>query len=166
MKARRPARARSASPSRRRRAPALALTLQAAARAARAPTAAQLRRWARAALARPAQVTVRIVGATEARRLNRRYRGRDCATNVLSFAYGSLPLRGDIVLCAPVIRREARAQGKPVEAHFAHLTVHGLLHLQGHDHDSARAAKRMETREIKILAKLGYPDPYRVNGKS
>jgi probable rRNA maturation factor len=121
-----------------------------------------LRRWARAALEGPGEVTVRIVGAAEARALNRRYRGLDYAANVLAFPYGSSRgmLRGDVVLCAPVIAREARAQGKTVDAHFAHLTVHGLLHLRGHTHARHREAKRMETLEKKLLAKLGYPDPY------
>ncbi|MGB5080095.1 MAG: rRNA maturation RNase YbeY, partial [Burkholderiales bacterium] len=114
------------------------------------------------ALARPGEITVRIVGAAEAWHLNRRYSGRDYATNVLSFPYAlsARLVHGDIVLCAPVIAREARAQGKSVEAHFAHLTVHGLLHLQGHDHSGPRAAARMEALEKRILGKLGYPDPY------
>ena len=105
------------------------------------PSAARIRRWAGATLARPAEIAVRIVGAAEARRLNLRYGGRDYATNVLSFAYGTTDgaLRGDIVLCLPVIAREARVQRKTLEAHLAHLTVHGLLHLQGYDHErSAR----------------------------
>jgi probable rRNA maturation factor len=105
---------------------------------------------------------VRIVGAAEARTLNRRYRRRNHATNVLSFPY-ALPrgvVQGDIVLCAPVIAREALAQGKTVEAHFAHLTVHGVLHLQGHRHAGPREAARMEALEKRLLAKLGYPDPY------
>jgi probable rRNA maturation factor len=132
------------------------------------PGAAQFRRWARAALARPAEVTVRIVGAAEARALNRRYRGRDYATNVLSFSYAASPraVNGDVVLCAPVIARESLVQQKKLEAHFAHLTVHGLLHLQGHDHARARDAVRMEALEKRLLAKLGYPDPYDTNRKS
>jgi probable rRNA maturation factor len=132
------------------------------------PCAAQFRRWARAALARPAEVTVRIVGAAEARALNRRYRGRDYATNVLSFSYAASPraVNGDVVLCAPVIARESLVQQKKLEAHFAHLTVHGLLHLQGHDHARARDAVRMEALEKRLLAKLGYPDPYDTNRKS
>jgi len=143
-----------------------AITLQLAARGRGLPTPAQVRRWAAAALARAAEVTVRIVGAAEARRLNRAYRGRDYATNVLSFPYdsGRGMLRGDIVLCAPVTRREARAQGKTLEAHFAHLIVHGLLHLQGHDHERPREAARMEALEKKLLAKLGYADPYAAPG--
>jgi len=111
------------------------------------------------------EITVRIVGATEARTLNRRYRGRDYATNVLAFPYVSSrrAAQGDIVLCAPVIAREARAQGKTLDAHFAHLTVHGLLHLQGHDHARRRDAARMEALEKRLLAKLGYPDPYAIS---
>ncbi|HLQ01806.1 MAG TPA: rRNA maturation RNase YbeY [Burkholderiales bacterium] len=133
-----------------------------ASRAVRVPTPAQIRRWARAALGKRGEVTVRIVGAAEARILNRRYRGRDSATNVLSFPYSFARgmVHGDIVLCAPVIAREALAQGKTLEAHFAHLTVHGLLHLRGHDHARRRDAARMESLEKRLLAKLGYPDPY------
>jgi probable rRNA maturation factor len=126
------------------------------------PALAQVRRWALTALKVSAEITVRIVGAAEARDLNRRYRGRDYAANVLSFSYTSRRgmVQGDVVLCSPVIRREALAQGKPLDAHFAHLIVHGLLHLQGHRHSGRREAARMETLEKKLLAKLGYPDPY------
>ena len=144
------------------KAPALALDVQLAARRSRFPSRAKVRRWARAAIRRPADVTVRVVGEAEGRRLNRVYRGRDRATNVLSFAYdrGRGGVAGDLLLCAPVIRREASRQGKPLEAHYAHLVVHGLLHLQGYDHEAPRAARRMEALETQILAKLGYPDPY------
>lgn len=128
------------------------------------PTRTVLRRWLAAALAQSAAITVRFVGAVEGRRLNRAYRGLDYATNVLSFDYGKPgrgeALAGDLVLCVPVLRREARAQGKALTQHLAHLTVHGALHLQGYDHQNAREAKRMEALEVKILAKLGYPDPY------
>jgi probable rRNA maturation factor len=150
------------APAARRPGRALDLEVQIATRGAGLPRAAMMRRWARAALARAAGVTVRIVGGPEARRLNRSYRGSDYATNVLSFPYdGRGPaVCGDIVLCAPVIRREAARQGKDLEAHYAHLVVHGLLHLQGYRHDAPRAAKKMETLETGILAKLGYPDPY------
>jgi probable rRNA maturation factor len=146
----------------RARSRSLAIDLQIAAGAAQAPTVGKVRRWARAALGRPGEVTVRVVGTAEARLLNRRYSGHDYATNVLSFPYtlSARRVHGDIVLCAPVIAREARAQGKSVEAHFAHLTVHGLLHLQGHDHSGSRDAARMEALEKRILGKLGYPDPY------
>jgi len=130
------------------------------------PASAQIRRWARAALKGSAEITVRIVGAAEARTLNRRYRGRDYAANVLSFPYALRHglVQGDIVLCAPVIAREALTQGKAVEAHLAHLTVHALLHLQGYDHLRRRDAARMEALEKKLLAKLGYPDPYYAPG--
>ena len=109
---------------------------------------------------------MRIVGAAEARVLNRRYRGRDYAANVLSFPYTSRHgmAQGDIVLCYPVIAREALAQGKSLHAHFAHLIVHGVLHLQGHRHAARREAARMETLEKRLLAKLGYPDPYDDSG--
>ena len=143
------------------RRPALALEIQLATRSRRAPAAARLRRWARASLGRPADVTLRIVGEREGEALNREYRGKSYATNVLAFCYRHKGrISGDIVLCAPVVVREARAQGKPLEAHYAHLTVHGLLHLQGYDHDNYRRARIMETREVAILRRLGFPDPY------
>jgi probable rRNA maturation factor len=119
-----------------------------------------LRRWARAVLSATAVVTLRIVARAEARRLNRQFRGRDYAPNVLSFSYGERPLEGDVVICAPVAASEARAQGKAVEAHYAHLLVHGLLHLRGMDHLRAADARRMESRERAILAALGFADPY------
>jgi probable rRNA maturation factor len=147
----------------------LELTVQTAVNSPGLPTNAELRRWLKAALERDATITVRFVGAVEGRALNRGYRGRDYATNVLSFAYGDSgcgqKLSGDIVLCAPVLRREARAQGKSLSAHVAHLTVHGALHLQGHDHQNPGAAKRMEALEKAILAGLGFPDPYAGDGR-
>jgi probable rRNA maturation factor len=122
------------------------------------PGSAALRKWARSAS--PAgPLTVRIVGAREARALNRRYRRRDRATNVLSFPYGP---EGDLVLCHPVVAREARAQGKTVRAHYAHLVVHGVLHLRGYAHDDKASARRMEAREVRILRRLGFADPYTV----
>jgi|SRR5690242_106419 len=122
------------------------------------PAPAALARWARAA--RPTGcVTLRVVGAREGRALNRRYRRRDYATNVLSFADGR---HGDIVLCHPVIVREARTQGKSVRAHYAHLVVHGVLHVRGYDHDDKASARRMEAREIRVLRRLGFADPYTV----
>lgn len=140
----------------------LVLNIQIASQQARVPAPARFRLWARVALRKSGEITVRIVGAAEARRLNRRYRGRDYATNVLAFSYGEPrgSLQGDLVLCAPVVAREAREQGKSLQAHFAHLTVHALLHLQGYDHARKRDAERMEAQEKKLLAKLGYPDPY------
>jgi probable rRNA maturation factor len=122
------------------------------------PAAAALARWARAA-ASDLALTLRVVGVREGRELNRRFRRRDYATNVLSFPYGRA---GDIVLCHPVIAREAREQGKSVRAHYAHLVVHGALHLRGYEHDDKASAKRMEAAEIRILRRLGFGDPYTV----
>jgi probable rRNA maturation factor len=136
------------------------LNIQRLSRAAHVPSDSLLRRWARAALRKPATVTLRIVAAAEARKLNRQYRGKDYATNVLTFVYEARPLEGDIVICAPVVAREAREQGKPVAAHWAHLLVHGMLHLQGHDHEEPAQAARMEGRERRILGELGFDDPY------
>ena len=118
-------------------------------------------RWLRAALAAPAQLTVRVVGAEEGRALNRDYRGKDHATNVLTFDYERAPrIVADIVLCAPVVEREAAAEGRPLEAHYAHLLVHGALHAQGFDHERAAEAKAMEARESEIVVALGFADPY------
>jgi probable rRNA maturation factor len=130
------------------------------------PSRAQFRRWARAALGRDARITVRIVGSREGRTLNRRFCGKNRPTNVLSFTLGGTPrLEGDIALCAPVIAREARTQRKSGAAHYAHLVVHGLLHLQGYDHVTERQARRMERRETRIVTRLGFPDPYGVRRK-
>ena len=152
-------------PPRHRRKPPLKLYLQVGSRTVRAPTETQLRRWASAALKSPGEITVRIVGTAEGRRLNYRYRGENHATNVLSFPYASHGvLQGDIVLCAPVIAREARHQDKTLEAHYAHLTVHAVLHLLGYQHARRSDAARMEALEKKLLTKLGYPDPYEGSG--
>jgi len=106
-------------------------------------------------------VTLRFVAGREGRALNRRYRGRDHATNVLTFVYDDgVSLTGDIVLCAPVVEREARAQHKTLVAHYAHLVIHGMLHLQGYDHARDDDAGRMEAREIALLRNLGYANPY------
>ena len=138
------------------------VAIQRASRATHIPSDPLLRRWARAALAREAAVTLRYVAEAEGRRLNREFRGKDYATNVLTFVYEwGNGLEGDVVICAPVVAREAREQGKPVRAHHAHLLVHGLLHLQGMDHEgSAAEAKRMERREREVLRRLGFGDPY------
>src|ERR671931_741904 len=147
----------SSMPTTRRR-PKNSVTVQYAVPRRGVPAAAALARWARAASPkRP--LTLRVVGAREGRLLNRQFRRRDRATNVLSFAYGG---EGDIVLCHPVVAREARSQGKSVRAHYAHLVVHGVLHLRGYVHDDARRAQRMEAREIRILRRLGFADPYTV----
>ncbi len=122
----------------------------------------RVRRWVQAALARPGQLTVRIVGEAEGRALNRQYRGKDYATNVLTFDYAREPVvAADLVLCAPVVAREARAQRKTLEQHYAHLLVHGTLHAQGWDHESGpEDADAMEALEILLLGSLGYPCPY------
>jgi probable rRNA maturation factor len=119
-------------------------------------------RWLRAALERPAQITVRIVGAEEGRELNRAYRGKDHATNVLTFDYRREPaVEADLVLCAPVLRAEAAALGIALDAHYAHLVVHGALHAQGYDHEASADAALMERRESAVMQALGYDDPYR-----
>ena len=150
------------APSARPRLPELHLSVQYPSGRDQAPTRPQLRRWVRAACTRPAEVTVRFVGIEEGQTLNRDYRRRDYATNVLSFPYESgARLCGDLVLCVPVVEGEAREQGKSLEAHFAHLIVHGMLHLQGYDHEAGDGeAERMEAVEREILDALGYPDPY------
>ncbi len=133
------------------------------------PTPRSMRRWVRAALDdghADAMICVRIVDEAEMRELNARYRGRDHATNVLSFPAElppgvDLPLLGDIVVCAPVVAHEAAEQGKPARAHWAHMLVHATLHLLGHDHEQASEAERMEALETRILARLKFPDPYR-----
>ena len=130
------------------------------------PSRPQIRAWARAALSadgmRGGQITIRFVDTEEGRTLNREYRGKDYATNVLSFPYETEPVVvGDLVICTPVVAREAAEQGKTPEAHYAHLTVHGLLHLQGYDHETGEDdAQRMEDKERTILASLGFDDPY------
>jgi probable rRNA maturation factor len=136
------------------------------------PAAASFRKWVAAALAgriREADLAIRIVDSEEGRALNRHYRGKDYATNVLSFPAElpeglpkgvKFPLLGDLVICAPVVAREANEQGKPRNAHYAHLTIHGCLHLLGMDHIDPREAEAMEQLERDILAGLGVPDPY------
>ena len=122
----------------------------------------RVRRWIRAALASPARITVRIVGADEARSLNRDYRHKDYATNVLTFDYQREPVVvADHVVCAPVVGHEAARARITTEAHYAHLLVHGTLHAQGWDHDSDADAAAMEARETEILLGLGFADPYR-----
>jgi len=121
----------------------------------------RVQRWLRAALEAPAEITVRIVDEDEGRALNHGYRRRDYATNVLTFDYQREPVVvADLVLCAPVVAREAREQRKTLEAHYAHLLVHGALHAQGWDHERAAEARRMEAHETRLLAALGYADTY------
>ena len=162
---RRGARAAADRPATRPRAASsarLALSLQiedGADRALLAP--ARVRRWLQAALERPAEITLRVVDEAEALALNRTWRGQDHATNVLTFDYAREPVvQADLVLCAPVVRREARDAGKSLEAHYAHLVVHGALHAQGWDHLEDAQAEAMENRERAVLEALGYPDPY------
>ena len=147
--------------------PTLDLTLQFgdvtdAARHRAALPRAFVNRCLRSALAHDAEMTVRIVDAEEGQALNRSYRKKDYATNVLTFDYTRQPLvAADLVLCGPVVAHEARAQGKTLEAHYAHLLVHGTLHAQGWDHETGEEdAEEMEARETEILAGLGQPDPY------
>lgn len=146
----------------------LRLRLDCAARTP-APAAGDFRRWARAALAgwrrRSVAIGVRVVGTAESRALNRRYRGKDRPTNVLSFPFEAPPgtrtdVLGDLVICAPVVRREARAGRVDERAHWAHMVVHGILHLRGYDHGNEREAVMMEGRETRILRRLGFPSPY------
>lgn len=125
------------------------------------PCRGTLRRWVSAALRRSAHVTLRFVDLAEGRRLNKQYRERDYATNVLTFAYPEMnPLQGDIVVCVPVAKREARQQGLSIYQHCAHLIVHGTLHMQGYDHEREADAAKMQRLETRIMKILGYPDPY------
>jgi probable rRNA maturation factor len=148
--------------------PPLSLSVQFGAAGDDLPSRTLLRRWAVAALEQPAVVTLRFVEVTEGAALNRKFRRKSGPTNVLSFAYDDLPgtIHGDIVLCLPLLRREAAAQGKTLTDHCAHLVVHGMLHLQGLDHIRASEAAGMEAREVTILAGLGVADPYASRDKS
>ena len=139
----------------------LSLSVQYATKAEGLPTRTEVRKWVRATHPGAAELTVRFVDAEEGRSLNAQFRGKDYATNVLTFPYAREPmLSGDLVLCLPVVLREASEQGKPAVAHFAHLVVHGMLHLQGYDHVTGADARIMEHMEREILVRLGYPDPY------
>ncbi len=141
--------------------PTFILSVQYAMAADGLPSRQRMRSWAKAALQTDAQVTIRLVGVREGRTLNREYRGNDYATNVLTFSYPDIaPLTGDVVLCAPVIAKEAHAQRKAIDAHYAHLVVHGMLHLQGYDHENNADARVMETLEAEIVVRLGYAHPY------
>jgi probable rRNA maturation factor len=125
------------------------------------PSASQFRKWAKAALRVDTEVTIRVVDEAEGRALNHTYRHKDYATNVLTFPLTEEPhLMGDIIICAPVVAKEAHAQQKDLMAHYAHLTVHGILHLHGYDHETEPQAELMETLETAIVTKLGYPSPY------
>ena len=139
------------------------IAIQRASRLPGIPPDRQFRKWLNATLERPVELTLRVVNAAEGRNLNSAFRGKDYPTNVLTFVYHepkAKTLMGDIVLCVPIVAREAREQGKTLLAHYAHLTVHGALHLAGMDHEKEQDARRMEAREIAILATLGFADPY------
>jgi len=148
--------------------PELSLAVQFASAADTLPSRGQIRRWVAAALEHAAEITVRIVDADEAQALNQDYRDKGYVPNVLTFEYGELPsnksgapvLAGDVVICAPVVEREAREQGKSLQQHYAHLTIHGVLHLQGYDHLDPADADIMETREAAILKRFHIPNPY------
>ena len=147
------------------RMPRLKLTVQYATAVPQVPSRSEFRKWVKAALKQDAEIVLRIVDADEGRHLNLDFRKRDYATNVLTFVYDNVErdsqsLAGDIVLCAPVIESEARQQRKAVTAHYAHLTVHGVLHLQGYEHEIDADAVVMERLETRIIEKLGYKDPY------
>lgn len=142
------------------------ITIQRVSKLASIPSDRALRKWINAALDsidKPAELTLRIVNSVEARELNLAFRAKDYATNVLTFVYSepkAKVLQGDIVLCAQVLNREAREQGKSISAHYAHLVVHGVLHLAGFDHELEKEAKKMEAREAKIVMGLGFLHPY------
>ncbi len=128
------------------------------------PTRAQWRRWISAASRCDMTLVLRIVGEDEGRELNKAYRGRDYATNVLTFVYDDTdPLSGDIVICAPVVEREAAEQGVDLLSHYAHLALHAALHMQGYDHEEDDEAEEMEALESALMLKLRYPDPYLEN---
>jgi len=141
----------------------LYLSVQYASQCKELPTRQQFRRWVMAALRQDLHCTLRVVDEAEGRVLNRDFRGKDYATNVLTFVYDDTdPLSGDIVICAPVVERESVEQGKQILAHYAHMTIHSVLHLQGYDHENAADAGRMEALETALMDKLGYPAPYEV----
>lgn len=141
--------------------PKLSIAIQISSNQINVPTRAQFRKWAKATIRVDTEVTIRIVDEAEGRELNKMYRAKDYATNVLTFPLTEEPhLMGDIIICAPVVAAEALAQNKPLEAHYAHLTVHGVLHLHGYDHEIEAQAELMESLETAIVCKLGYADPY------
>lgn len=136
------------------------ITIQRAVAAAGLPSAVSLRAWANAALKKKGELTIRVVDEAESESLNSQYRHKHKPTNVLSFGYGERGVLGDLVICAPVVAREAREQNKLPRAHWAHMVVHGCLHLQGHDHENDADAAQMEALEIRIMEKLGFNNPY------
>ncbi|MBI3222032.1 MAG: rRNA maturation RNase YbeY [Nitrosomonadales bacterium] len=151
----------------------LSLSVQYASAAQRLPSRPQLRRWVQAALQCDAGMTLRFVDEAEGRELNRNYRGKDYATNVLTFIYDDAglisgdagALYGDIIICAPVVEREAMEQGKALSDHYAHMVIHAALHLQGYDHENDRDAEQMEALEVALMLKLRRPNPYSTPSK-
>jgi len=142
----------------------LSLSVQYASQAKILPTRQQFRRWVKVALEQDVQIALRIVDEIEGRALNLSYRNKDYATNVLTFVYDDInPLYGDVVICAPVLLRESKEQSKDLLAHFAHLTIHAALHLQGYDHEKKSDAQKMEARETALMLKLRYPAPYLIS---
>jgi probable rRNA maturation factor len=144
--------------------PKLSLAVQYVSELTATPTRPQFRRWAQVALQQSVTMTLRLVDEAEGRELNKAYRGKDYATNVLTFVYDDTPdvLYGDVVICAPVVEKEATEQGKSLISHYAHLTLHAALHLQGYDHENDTDAAEMEALESQLMLKLHYPDPYLV----
>lgn len=141
--------------------PRLKLTVQVASLESDIPASKQIKKWVNAALRVETEVTIRFVDEEEGRMLNSAYRGKDYATNVLTFPLSEEPhLMGDIIICTPVVAQEAKAQNKSLEAHYAHLTVHGVLHLHGYDHETEEQAALMESIEVTTLQNLGYANPY------
>lgn len=141
--------------------PALHMAVQYASELSGLPSPLQFKRWARNTIRVDSEITLRIVDEAEGRELNKTYRQKDYATNVLTFPLAEEPfIMADIVICAPVVAKEAKEQGKSLEAHFAHLTAHGVLHAHGYDHEIVEQAELMESVETEILTKLGYADPY------
>jgi probable rRNA maturation factor len=144
--------------------PKLSLTVQYATAAQNVPTRAQFRCWFKCALQCDVTITLRIVDEVEGRELNKNYRGKDYATNVLTFVYDDAQLlSGDLVICAPVVEQEAATQRKDLAAHYAHLTIHAALHLQGYDHVNEADAFEMEALETALMLKLRYPNPYQAS---
>lgn len=154
--------------------PKLSLAVQYASDTQNLPTRAQFRRWINAALQRDVCMTLRLVDEAEGRELNKNYRGKDYATNVLTFVYddeepqsgaalSGKTLYGDVIICAPVVEKEAAAQHKDLLAHYAHLAIHAALHLQGYEHENDAEAEEMEALETELMLKLRYPNPYQVN---
>lgn len=141
----------------------MSITVQRLVPALGIPSATSLRLWAAMALGRRrGELTIRIVDADESHALNKQYRGKDKPTNVLSFSYDTPGVLGDLVICAPVVAAEAIEQAKAARAHWAHMVVHGVLHLLGHDHVVDAEAEQMEAVERKLLARLGFVDPYQI----